>query len=48
MQDNFEWISISGDDDKFGDASVKGFGGFVSTFFDLFERGALGDQIDDF
>ena len=48
MQDDFEGVGIGGDDDKFSDASVKGFGGLVGTFFDLLERGALGDQIDDF
>lgn len=48
MQHDFEGVGIGGDDDKFGDASVKGFGGFVGTFFDLFERGALGDQVDYF
>ncbi len=48
MQHDFEWIGVRGDDDKFGDTSVEGFGGFVGTFLDLFEGGTLSDKISDF
>jgi hypothetical protein len=47
VEHNFEGISISSDDDEFGDASIECLGGFVGSLLDLLEGGALRDQIKD-
>lgn len=48
MEDDFEGIGVGGNDDKFGDTSIEGFSGLVGTFLDLFECGALSDEIGEF
>jgi len=37
MQNDFERVSVGSDNDEFSDSSVEGLGGFVGSFFDLFE-----------
>ena len=41
VQQNFNWFTISGHDDKFGNTPVQSLGGFVSTFFQLSQVGSL-------
>ena len=48
MENDFEWVSISCNNDQFGDSSIQRFGGFICTFFDLFECGTLSNEISDF
>lgn len=48
VEDDFEWVSISSNNDEFSDTSIEGLGGFIGTFFDLFKCGTLSNQISDF
>lgn len=35
MQNDFEWLSVSSQNDEFGNTSVEGFGGFIGSFLQL-------------
>lgn len=48
MENDFERISVSSNDDKFSDASIKCLGGFIGAFLDLLEGGALWDKVEKF
>jgi len=47
MQQNFERLRVSGKDYEFGDTTVQGFRGFVSTLFELLVLGSLIDELQN-
>lgn len=47
MQQDFNWLGVSGHDDKLRDTSVQGLGGFVSTLLELSQVLGLGNNVQD-
>ena len=45
MEQDFQWLSICGQDDQFGYSTIESFSGLVCAFFDLLLESSLSDQL---
>lgn len=41
MEEDLERLSISSKDNELGNTSIEGFGGFISSLFQLFKEGRV-------
>lgn len=47
MKHDLEWVGVGSDDDELSDASIECLGGLIGSLFDLLERGALGNEVEE-
>jgi hypothetical protein len=48
VKHNLKGVGVCGNNDEFGDASIKCLGGFICSLLDLLEGGTLRNKVEEF